>query len=199
MNLNYFTLKDYLHVNVLTETTITALGGRKVASPTLGRLSLVPILQEDECTRGPIWKRRSEDKSTSLEHQVWNRGRPARTPESCRLSYRAHTLKNVTFYNLLQDSVQGYSKSLLNFGTRQCINKIMYSRKALIRRKEISRKFRSELTGWSIRPHNEANINPVINILTHNVPISHGRYKRLHTRYFHADILITWDKWAPAH
>ena len=72
--------------------TVMALGTGRVASPILGRLysqgkALVIILQEDEWAPGPIWTRRSEEKSPPLRHPGLNPGRPARSSAPCRLSH----------------------------------------------------------------------------------------------------------------
>ena len=83
--------------------TATALGRGRVASPPLCRLyprwkPLLLILQEAEWTSGPVWARRSDEKSPPLRHPGSNPGRPARSPAPCRLSYLAH----VQFiYNLI--------------------------------------------------------------------------------------------------
>ena len=65
----------------------------KAHSPTLPLLHLRPpvlILQEAEWTSGPVWTRRSEEKSPLLRYPGSNLGRPARRPAPCRLSYLAH-------------------------------------------------------------------------------------------------------------
>ena len=67
-----------------------------MASPTLGRLyprgnSPVLILYEVEWTPGPIWTRRSEEKSPPLRHPGSNPARPARSQAPCRLSHVALT------------------------------------------------------------------------------------------------------------
>ena len=73
--------------------TATALGRGRVASLTLGCLyprgkPPVLILQEAEWTSGPVWTRRSEEKSPPLRHPGSNPGRPARSPAPCRLSQK---------------------------------------------------------------------------------------------------------------
>ena len=83
--------------------TATALGSGRVASPTLGRLyprgkPPVLILEEAEWTSGPVWTRRSEEKSPPLRHPGSNPGRPARSPAPCRLSYLAHNNNNNNYY-----------------------------------------------------------------------------------------------------
>ena len=71
--------------------TAMALGRGRVASPTLGRVyprgkPPVLVLQEAEWTSGPVWTRRSEEKSPPHRHPGSNPGRPARSPAPCRLS-----------------------------------------------------------------------------------------------------------------
>ena len=52
--------------------------------------SQVLILEEDEWTPGPVWTRRSEEKSPLLRHPGSNPGRPARSQAPCRLIHLAH-------------------------------------------------------------------------------------------------------------
>ena len=68
--------------------TATALGRGRIASPTLGLLyPRILILYEPEWTPGPVWRRRSEEKSPPFRHAGLNLGRPARSQAPCRLSY----------------------------------------------------------------------------------------------------------------
>ena len=62
-----------------------------MASPTLGRLyppeSLDTHLLEADWIPGPVWARRSEEKSPPIRHPEINPGLPARSQAPCRLSY----------------------------------------------------------------------------------------------------------------
>ena len=84
--------------------TATALGRGRVASPT--RPPLPPgkppvlILQEAEWTPGPVWTRRSKEKSPPLRHPGSNLGRPARSSAPCRLSHLAHNTQFFLYFYL---------------------------------------------------------------------------------------------------
>ena len=68
--------------------------GQSYVRPPLPRgNSPVLILQEVEWTPGPVWTRRSEDKSPPLRHPELNPGRPARSQAPCCLSHLAHTIR----------------------------------------------------------------------------------------------------------
>ena len=75
--------------------TATALGRGRVASPTLGHLyprgeSLLLIFKEGEWTPGPVWTRRSEEKSPPLRHPGSNPVHPAGSQTPFRLCYLVH-------------------------------------------------------------------------------------------------------------
>ena len=94
----------------------------------LGRLyprgnSSVLIIQEVEWTPGPVWTRRSEEKSPPLRHPGSSPGRPAHSQAPCRLSHLTNNLEKykcvlmiLTFYlvviccgslfNQLQDKIE---------------------------------------------------------------------------------------------
>ena len=73
---------------------VTALGRGKQACPTLtvftpGKAPVV-ILHEAEWTPGPVWTRRSEEKSPHLRRPESYQDRPARTKGFCHFYYLTH-------------------------------------------------------------------------------------------------------------
>ena len=86
-------------------------GGQSYARPPVPRgNSLVLILQEVEWTPGPVWTRRSEEKSPPIRHPGSNPGRPARSQAPCRVSHLAHChlRQHVKFFRYTKNNYKLY-------------------------------------------------------------------------------------------
>ena len=69
--------------------TATALGRRGWPPLRPGKSTQYSFLKEAEWIAGPVWTRRSEEKSPLLRHLGPNPCRPPRSQAPCRLSYLA--------------------------------------------------------------------------------------------------------------